>query len=164
MPKGVYVRQPGRIIGRPFERGHKDSIETRQRKRVARLGSLNPMFGKHRTREEKDKISATKQGKQCHRGEKNPNWRGGISKLTHVVRTHPEYSRWRIAILQRDNYTCQICGRRGGDLNVDHYPKTFKQILQENSINSLEEALNCAELWDINNNRTLCVPCHRAGG
>jgi len=27
-------------------------------------------------------------------------------------------------------------------------------------INSLEEALNCEELWNVNNGRTLCRKCH----
>jgi hypothetical protein len=119
------------------------------------------MFGKHRTREEKDKISATKRSKQCHRGERNPNWKGGISKLTHIIRTHPHYQRWRISIFERDNYTCQKCGKHGGDLNADHYPKTFAQLIKEYSIQSLEDALSCDALWDTATNRTLCVPCHR---
>ena len=32
--------------------------------------------------------------------------------------------------------------------------------MEENNIKTLEEAENCEELWNINNGRTLCYPCH----
>jgi len=31
----------------------------------------------------------------------------------------------------------------------------------ERAITTVEEALNCPELWDLSNGRTLCKPCHR---
>ena len=67
---------------------------------------------------------------------------------------------WRSDCFTRDNFTCQNCGVRGGNLEVDHYPKMFSVIFQENNINSLEEALNCEEFWNLNNGRTLCQRCH----
>ncbi len=33
-------------------------------------------------------------------------------------------------------------------------------ILKENNITSLDQALNCQELWDISNGITLCKKCH----
>ena len=56
--------------------------------------------------------------------------------------------------------TCQECGERGGNLNVDHIVP-FSVIFHKNIISSLEEALSCEELWNINNGRTLCVPCNK---
>ena len=32
----------------------------------------------------------------------------------------PEWEKQRKRVLQRDSYTCQICGRSGGELNVHH--------------------------------------------
>lgn len=54
-----------------------------------------------------------------------------------------------------------MCNIRGGKLEADHCPKSFSEIFRENKIQSLEDALNCEELWDINNGRTLCKNCHR---
>jgi 5-methylcytosine-specific restriction endonuclease McrA len=122
----------------------------------------NPMFGRTRTEEEKQLMSLHRKGLTV--GERNPNWRGGISTVAHLIRTSPEYKKWRQAILERDNYTCQNCNKRGGDLNVDHFPKTFKEILDEFSIKSIEDAMACEALWDTESNRTLCVTCHRGGG
>lgn len=97
-------------------------------------------------------------------GEKSPNWRGGKVSLTKGIRYSYKYKEWRDAVFNRDNFTCLVCGIRGGELNADHYPKLFSEIFRENNINSLEEAYRCEEFWDINNGRTLCVPCHRKYG
>ncbi len=94
-------------------------------------------------------------------GEKNPRWKGGISSLVNKVRTCKKYKEWVKECYQRDNWTCQICSKRGGDLNVDHYPVMFSKIMETKKITSYEQALDCKELWDTSNGRTLCVKCHR---
>lgn len=79
-------------------------------------------------------------------GENHYNWKGGITPLNRKIRTSVEYKEWRNIVLKRDDYTCQICGKRGGKLEVDHI-KPF----------SLYPDLRL----DINNGRTLCPSCHR---
>ena len=64
-------------------------------------------------------------------------------------------------VVERDNWICQICKKRGGYLEADHYPKSFSQIIKENGIKTMEEAVKCNELWDISNGRALCRECHR---
>ena len=92
--------------------------------------------------------------------EKHYNWQGGITPLNFKIRNSFEYRQWQKFCLKRDDYTCQICGKRGSELHVDHI-KPFSLILKENNITSLELAINCEELWNLNNGRTLCVDCHR---
>lgn len=65
---------------------------------------------------------------------------------------------WRRTIYERDDFTCQWCGAKG-NLNADHI-KSFGLILRENNITSYDEAIECKELWNLDNGRTLCVPCH----
>jgi len=88
-------------------------------------------------------------------------WKGGITPVRGQIWHHPLTCQWRETVFKRDNYTCQLCGKRGGRLCVDHFPKPFSIILRDNNIKSLEDAINCKELWDTNNGRTLCVECHR---
>ncbi len=98
-------------------------------------------------------------------GEKNHFWKGGKTKLSQQIRNSAEYSFWRKQIFERDNYTCQQCGRRTkkGDkviIEADHiYP--FSKILDDYDITSIEEAISCEKLWDIENGRTLCRDCHK---
>ena len=94
------------------------------------------------------------------RGEKNNMWKGGITKLGMAIRTCMKYRIWHSDCMTRDDFTCQICGLRGVELHVDHI-KSFAQILRENNIKSLEQAMTCEELWNLNNGRVLCVPCHK---
>jgi len=92
-------------------------------------------------------------------GEKNHNWKGGITSLVIKIRNSIKMKLWRLEIFERDDFTCQKCGLRGGKLNADHI-KEFSIIFSENKIESLKDAMSCLELWDINNGQTLCRKCH----
>lgn len=94
------------------------------------------------------------------KGSKGSNWKGGHVLLKDTIRHCYKYRQWRSDVFTRDDFTCQICGKRGGRLVADHI-KAFSLILQENNITTLEQALDCEELWNINNGRTLCEECHR---
>lgn len=74
------------------------------------------------------------------------NWQGGKTKTAEYIRFTPEYKAWRKAVFERDNYTCKICNQKGLELNADHIkPQSLFPEL----------------IFDINNGRTLCAPCHR---
>lgn len=59
------------------------------------------------------------------------------------------YRAWRRAVFERDDFTCQWCGVRGGALEADHI-KPF--------------ALHPELRFILGNGRPLCVPCHRLTG
>lgn len=94
-------------------------------------------------------------------GAKGSNWKGGITPLRKLIRDHFKTRQWRSDVFQRDDYTCQICLEKGGKLQADHYPKSFKQIFNDNNIKDLIQAVECEEFWNLNNGRTLCYECHR---
>ena len=95
------------------------------------------------------------------RGENNPAWKGGISSLRDQIYRQPRHKKLLADVKKRDNYTCQLCDTRGGDLETNHI-KRFSVIIKQYGIETVEDALNCSELWDINNLITLCVNCHRS--
>ena len=99
-------------------------------------------------------------GKSYKKKEQHWNWRGGIGGLRHLIMSSGKYKRWRKVIFERDNYTCQKCGKHGGNLEADH-KKQFVLILIENNIKTVDQALECDDLWKISNGRTLCQKCHR---
>lgn len=84
----------------------------------------------------------------------------GKCKLQEIIRHNFRYRKWRSDVYVRDDFTCQICGKRGGKIEADHN-KPFSIIIEENNIKTLEQALECKELWDTNNGRTLCLECHK---
>ena len=54
---------------------------------------------------------------------------------------------WRLAVLERDNYTCQICKVKPLKINVHHIiPRQFKETK-----------------YDINNGICLCFQHHKVG-
>lgn len=80
-------------------------------------------------------------------------------KFYKQIRETFKYRQWRSDVFTRDNFTCTQCNARGY-LEADHI-KRFIDIIREYDVKSPDEALNCEELWNINNGRTLCVNCHR---
>ncbi len=55
---------------------------------------------------------------EMKRGERNPQWRGGISPRASVLRRAAEAH--RDAVFARDAHTCRLCGVRGGELTLHH--------------------------------------------
>lgn len=92
-------------------------------------------------------------------GDKNPNWKGGITKLINKIRNSKQYRLWVKKIFKRDNYTCQVCYNIGHELNV-HHKIPLSNILILYSITTTKQALKCKLLRDINNGITLCRKHH----
>jgi len=85
----------------------------------------------------------------------------GATKLAERIRKNWKYNEWRSKIFERDLYTCINCNSKGVRIEADHYPVSFSEILRSLNITTLEQALECKLLWNIDNGRTLCKPCHQ---
>lgn len=146
--------------------GKHHSEETRTmmseaKKRLYESGWKVWNYGKHLSEETKEKIrKARAKQKNIPRGENHYFWRGGISPLKKRLATCFRRRQWRRAVFERDRFTCQQCGVRGGHLEADHIVPLY-MILKGNKITTFEEAMQCESLWDVNNGRTLCLLCHR---
>jgi hypothetical protein len=92
-------------------------------------------------------------------GNKSNTWKGGITHLYLQIRNNFKMRQWTSDCFHRDDFTCQDCGMKGGKLHC-HHIKHFADIIKEYNIKTLEEALDCEELWGINNGMTLCDKCH----
>jgi len=83
--------------------------------------------------------------KKAHHGENHPNYKHDRSQVK-SKRSRYENTVWTKQIFERDDYTCQHCGIRGGKLQADHIqPYSTHPELR----------------WELSNGRTLCVPCHK---
>ena len=139
----------------PFQKGHpnynlKVSEETRKKiskshkgirpseETKRKIGEKNK--GKKRTKEARRKRSEAGKGKKCH------FWKGGKTKENQIIRAGIEYRLWREKVFKRDNYTCWICGLRGGKIHPHH----------------LKKFSDYPELrFTISNGLTLCKFCHQ---
>ena len=141
----------------PIRKGERRSPKTEFKK-----GQTPWNKGRKLTKEERKKISDALPKRL---GEKAGNWRGGTTKLRVAIMGLKEYKKWRKAVFTRDNWTCQMCGRRRkrGDRVIlhAHHIKPVYQIIKECGIKNTKDALKCKELWDVSNGMTLCVSCHK---
>ncbi|WP_373367430.1 GH-E family nuclease [Thermaerobacillus caldiproteolyticus] len=62
----------------------------------------------------------------------------------------------RDAVLKRDNYTCQYCGRKGGKLEVDHNPSLKQHYYKKGYAMSRKVRIKYA-----NNPKYLKTACQR---
>ena len=94
-------------------------------------------------------------------GKEHPKWIDNKKRPFHkAIRQLHQYVEWRKEIFKRDDYRCVLC-REIGYIEADHHPKRFIDIIRQYEIKTSDDAINCKELWDINNGRTLCLQCHR---
>ena len=81
------------------------------------------------------------------------------------IRNTTKYLNWRLLILKRDNFTSKICHasvKENKSLRLEvHHPKRFEDICIENSVSTVEQALECEELWSMSNGISLCYTCHK---
>jgi len=113
-------------------------------------------------RSDKGKAESSRVAKEnALHGEQLYNWKGGISPLNVKIRSCGDYNTWRKGVFQRDLYACQRCGIGGGSYVTAHHILSFSDIIQKYGIDSLDEALECEELWSIDNGITLCKDCHK---
>jgi len=122
------------------------SEEVRKKMSEQMMGKPHPHVGWVQSDETKEKIRASLVGR------KNPNnsgknhyaWKGGKSR-SNIIRRSSEYKIWRKSVYERDNYTCQRYGTKGGKLHPHHI------------INFSE---NEELRFDVSNGITLSVKAH----
>lgn len=148
-----------------------NSLKGKKHSEERRINQSKAHIGKKHSKEQTIKISLANKGKkrsevfklrmkniwsslerrrkasEIRKGSKSPNWQGGLTSINNRIRQSLDYRIWRMAVFERDKYTCQECGdNKGGNLNA-HHIKPFSKY---------------AELrFDINNGKTLCIDCHK---
>jgi hypothetical protein len=88
-----------------------------------RIKSISDRFkGKNLSEDHKKKLSLAHKGKPAfwERGERNPNWKGGRTDESKILRMRIEYRLWREAVFARDNWTCQKYKIKGERLHPHH--------------------------------------------
>lgn len=79
-------------------------------------------------------------------GPNHPRWNGGYAaERARDGCSMKKYRDWRQDVFDRDDYTCFLCGDRGGRLNAHHV---------------LAWAKHKDTQYDVSNGMTLCYPCH----
>jgi len=155
MPSGVYIRT--------------EKLRLERRRIALEKGYGNWMKGKKHSVETKTKMSTIRKNKPCkgkpncidcdkklstygaiyckvhaNAGGKNSAWKGGVTPANTLMRVKFRKTMQKL-IFERDDYTCQLCGIKGVDLQVDH-------------IQSWAEYVELR--FSMDNCRTLCVDCH----
>lgn len=144
----------------PWNKGKIGVYSEKTREKIS-----NALMGRNLLEETKIKISMANKGvkkspfTEEHKnnislsriGGKHWNWQGGLTAERSRISNSREYKNWRKSVFERDNYTCQECGAKSGNgytvvLNADHI-KPFAYFPELR--------------LDLNNGKTLCVPCHK---
>jgi hypothetical protein len=167
--KGMFIK--GHV---GFWKGKKRSPESIEKHRQSMLGKPHPMpegfvpwnkglkLGYVPVGAFKKGMIPWNKGKVCPQfhGANGGGWKGGVTALYDQIRNSTQMRQWKSDIYTRDKFTCQHCGdNQGGNLNA-HHIMAFSLILQKHEITSMEQAIKCEELWNINNGITLCEKCH----
>lgn len=97
--------------------------------------------------------------KDLKRGEGNPAWKGGVTRLGHSIRTCDKYIKHRLDVIIRDGGKCVECGSYK-KLEVHHKKELWKLIKEfMESGNTFHPEHNF--FYDKSNLVTLCHKCHK---
>ena len=101
--------------------GKKRSIESKKRMSEFWKGRSRPwLMGKSYWKGKKHSEKTRKELSKTKMKDKNPNWRGGITKESKLIRSRVETKLWREAVFARDNWICQKYKIKGGILDPHH--------------------------------------------
>lgn len=149
--------------------GRKHSEETKRRMSITRKGKKLPSFSEEHKRrisefqkriwqnlEYKEKMKERKpsnKGKPMSEKQKEKIRQAHLRRWDLIGRKKRrprhsgwEYRNWTLKIFQRDDFTCQICRKRGGKLEADHIkPFAYYPELR----------------YKLSNGRALCKECHK---
>jgi hypothetical protein len=143
--KGSKKTEETKIKMSEVRKGRKFSEITKMRMSNSKKGK--PFSGKRYNNKGKKLSKETKlKISQANSGNKHYNWKGGITPENIKIRAKNEYILWRKAVFERDDWTCQKCGKRGLSINA-HHIRNFSQYPELR--------------FAINNGITLCKDCHK---
>jgi transposase len=130
-----------------WNKGKSITIEQRQslsEQAKQRIGEKSPRYGVRLNEETRNRIANSLKGR--FRGAQNPFWKGGSEDRRNLWHSRFEYKEWRKSVFARDDYTCQMCGKRSnGDIQAHHI---------------LPWRIHPETRFDVANGITLCVACH----
>ncbi len=131
----------------------KETTEKAVKTRLKRIkaGKIKPYWkGKKRNKKDREKMSNSQIG--INSGENHYNWKGGISDEIKKRWCSLEYQKWRKKVFEKDNHTCQECGKKSKKglgktvtLNAHHIKSIYKYPKL---------------MFKISNGKTLCSNCH----
>lgn len=147
-----------------MRKGSHHSEESKLKLSLATKGRTGTWTGKKHSEETKNKLKVAwikrrklgvseetrKKVSLSLKGNKR-SYKGGRTPKDVSIRMSIEYKLWRTAVFTRDGFTCVWCskGNKNGEktkLNADHI-KPFSKYPELR--------------FNLDNGRTLCVPCHR---
>lgn len=129
-------------------KGRKCSDEAKEKMRQRKLGK--PLSDEHRAT-----LKRVRRAKII-----DPSWIPERKELVKTLRGIEEYQRWKYAALLRDSFRCTVCGIKPKKPIV-HHILFISEICRIFKINSLDSALTCPLMWNVDNGMTVCGPCHK---
>lgn len=160
----AYGKSPSEDTLKKMRESHLGKKLPKEQIEKIRIANTNP------SKERREKIGAAARGRRASLitkkllrtsklGKLNPQWKDGRTSIAQSVRHLPQMFEWTRNVLIADDYTCRKCFQIGGKLEADHI-EMFSKIMDRNNIKTVDEAINCLELWQISNGQALCKACH----
>ena len=127
-------------------KGGKHTEQAKQKMSRAHIG-IKPSLEQRRKQSLALKGKMPKNLKMLDNSGSNSHWwKGGVTPANELARKGKEFKLWRKSVFERDDYVCQKCSQKGGNLHP-HHIKNFSDYFELR--------------FAIDNGITFCEKCHK---
>ena len=84
--------------------------------------------------------------------------------ITLQIKKTEFYINWRNKVLNHYNGNCEICGEKVLETSITFRKGTYKEVFTSFNIVTLNDAMNCFEMWKPENTILRCVKCVKGYG
>ena len=139
---------------------HRQNMTKEKRDHLSKLAKERNANMTKKQKEQRYSFEWRKKLSEALKGKNGSNWQGGKAGLFNRVKRNFRYKLWRDDVLERDNYTCQLCGLKDKSNHAHHIVK-LRTIFENNLLKIKNYDFDIPLMWDINNGKTYCKACHR---
>lgn len=122
---------------------------------IGGISRSDRLSGKPKTLEHRLKMSESTRESGIRSGEKNGNWKGGVSSEGKRGRSRKSYHEWKESVLAKAQWHCEVCGVEHGSVCKCCGART---LLHAHHIISFADDPD--KRYEVSNGKALCQNCH----
>jgi predicted HNH restriction endonuclease len=153
--KSLYEQMPMKAMAEHYDVAETTIFMKLKEHGIGGISRSDRLTGKPKSLEHRLKMSESARSSGVRSGDKNGNWKGGVSSENLRGRSRKAYHEWKAAVLAKHAWKCAVCGVEHGHVcgccGARH-------LLHAHHIKPFADKPELR--YEVSNGVALCVKCH----